>query len=512
MESYERVPYRGGTIQDTHPNQLAAIAWLHGLRAPSPKGGRVLELGCGRGSNLLSMAWSLPSARFVGIDTAATQIDEARERAARLGLDNVDFRVADIVDFEDGPFDYVLAHGVLSWVRREVQDALLQLCGRSLTDEGIAYISYNTLPGWRFRGGIRDLLRFHAEQREDPEEQVREARSVLELLAELSGDDGYGRLVRREAKATRRFPSWYLFHDHLAEQNEPFYFRDFVRRAGQVGLAYLADAEPAFMRAGPEALERLRSLSDDPIRVMQYEDHLLHRAFRSSLLVRAGRAPSLEPLHDRVRDLRVAGLTRPEDGSAPDLSSSELVAYTTPEKKRFRADAPVVKAALQVLFDAWPVSMPFDSLYQEARGLLGRMDSGNDEERDLLTRSLLEGFHSAIFRLTPLPERVAFRVGERPVAVPLARLQVAAGEPYVTNGMHALVELRPFTRALLAHLDGRDRAGVVEALVDDLRSGVLRIQSPDGEPIASPDLARKVLGSALDTQLERLARLALMTF
>jgi methyltransferase-like protein len=458
------------------------------------------------------MAWALPEARFVGIDTAASQVAEAKARAAEVGLENVEFRVTDILDFEDaeGSFDYVIAHGVLSWVPREVQDALLRICGRTLSENGVAFISYNTQPGWHVRGGIRDLLLFHTEVPAEPEAQIHEARAVLDLYAELSGDGPFGLLLQREAKQVRELTDWYLYHDHLADLNHPFYFREFMDRAREVGLQYLADAEPGFPRPRPEAKQRLYALSEDRIRALQYEDFLLNRAFRCSLLVQATRRPAPEPDADRIKDLWVSCLARPEDGSQADLSSHELVAYSTPEKKRFQVGAPIAKAALQILFERWPAATPFQALYREARQRLGRTDEGTAEERDLITSSFLEGFRNGFLYLIVRPGRFVAETSQRPVANPLARLQAVADEPWVTNGMHSQVKLSAFSRRLLAHLDGRDRAAVLDALEEDHWSGRLVLRSEDGESVEAPEVVRKALEVALDHHLSILTRFAML--
>ena len=88
---------------------------------------RVLELGCGRGGNVIPMALALPEAHFCGIDLSSRQVDEARELARSVGVTNLELRSMSFEDIEDsfGPFDYVICHGVYSWVPREIQESLL---------------------------------------------------------------------------------------------------------------------------------------------------------------------------------------------------------------------------------------------------------------------------------------------------------------------------------------------------------------------------------------------------
>ena len=157
---YDEVPYPGRAFAQTHPDRLATMATLYGLQPAPPSACRVLELGCGDGGNLLPMALALPESTFVGIDVAAGAIERARSLADDLDLENISFELLGIEHYEapPGSFDYVIAHGVYSWVPEQVRDDLLAVCGRLLSEHGVAYVSYNSMPGHRTRQTLRDML------------------------------------------------------------------------------------------------------------------------------------------------------------------------------------------------------------------------------------------------------------------------------------------------------------------------------------------------------------------
>lgn len=122
---------------------------------------RVLELGCGRGGNLVGLAATLPGATFLGVDHAPSQVADGVADAAALGLSNCEFRAVDIrhLELDLDPFDYIICHGVFSWVPLDVRDRILELNRALLAPGGIGFISFNTQPGWSARGMIRDVLR-----------------------------------------------------------------------------------------------------------------------------------------------------------------------------------------------------------------------------------------------------------------------------------------------------------------------------------------------------------------
>ena len=127
--SYDVVPYLDRSHYSTHPDRMATIGRLLGLEPAPVEQARVLELGCANGANLLPMAANLPGSTFVGVDYSARQIAKGQAALAELGLTNMTLRHASILDVDAGlgQFDYIIAHGVFSWVPPEVQDKIYAL-------------------------------------------------------------------------------------------------------------------------------------------------------------------------------------------------------------------------------------------------------------------------------------------------------------------------------------------------------------------------------------------------
>lgn len=107
------------------------------------------------------------------------QIEAGREMAVRVGVANVDLRVGDVAALDGalGKFDFIVAHGLLSWVPAAVREAIFHTCRRHLRPDGIAYLSYNAYPGWHLRGVLLEALQFHADLPGTPIERVRHARA-----------------------------------------------------------------------------------------------------------------------------------------------------------------------------------------------------------------------------------------------------------------------------------------------------------------------------------------------
>ena len=259
-DAYTEVPYPGLAFPQTHPDRLALLAILHGLDPAPPDRARVLEVGCADGLNLVAMAGHSPGLTAVGFDLVDPAL--GRAAAAQLGLANVTLEQADIADGRAwGEFDYVVAHGVYAWVPDAVRDALMALFARSLAPHGVAFVSYNALPGARLRTMLREMVLLHAGAATGLPERLDRARELYEFLAPWAENrpDAYGAVLATELERLRRLSKPVLAHDDLGERYEPVWLRDVAAHASRHGLRYLADAEPARAARRPPAAGRGRA-------------------------------------------------------------------------------------------------------------------------------------------------------------------------------------------------------------------------------------------------------------
>ncbi|MEI9894034.1 MAG: class I SAM-dependent methyltransferase [Chthoniobacter sp.] len=241
--AYDALPYHHGSVPETHPARLGAIARMLGIDAAPPDRCRVLEFGCAEGMNLLPLAERLPGSTFVGVDFSPVQVRTAEQARVAAGINNARFVCADIRTFEPeaGAFDYVIAHGVYSWVPAEVRERLLALCARALAPAGVAYVSYNVYPAWGMLGGLRAMLRAEMAGAEDPPAHL--ARLFPLLQKAFAGDSSpYATWMREELALMQAKPLALLMHDDLAPDNDPVTFLEFTAHAARHGLSYLAEA------------------------------------------------------------------------------------------------------------------------------------------------------------------------------------------------------------------------------------------------------------------------------
>jgi len=467
--SYDEFPYQSVPLRQTHPDHLATVASLFGFDAPDVARARVLEIGCGSGGNLIPMAASYPGSPFVGIDLSAVQIAHGTTEIEALGLRNIRLKAIDVMAFDqaEGAFDYIIAHGIYSWVPAPVQDRILALCASLLAADGIAFVSYNTLPGWRMLSTVREAMLYHTRDVEDPQARIAKARATLDFLAEAvpERDSAYGRLLRLAAEHIRQKPDYYVLHEYLEEANEAAYFERFVERIGARGLRYLGDSDVRTMLpiGLPSKVEAtLNRIAPGLIRREQFLDFLKSRSFRQSLLIRAGAALDRKLSAARVMALRVAAPVQ-RDATPVDLASDRAETFRFADGRSVEASSRIVKSALVVLAAQWPLPIPFDRLHQEAAAAIGGGAQHTPAERDLLAAEILRlhvGGAAELHRAVPPFVLIA---GPRPEASAIARRDAPRGAASA-NLRHEPIVLREGERALLPLLDGtRTRAEIAAA-------------------------------------------------
>jgi methyltransferase-like protein/2-polyprenyl-3-methyl-5-hydroxy-6-metoxy-1,4-benzoquinol methylase len=514
VEPYDEIPYPSYVHNQTHPDRLAVIGTLLGM-CPAPVDHcRVLELGCGDGSNLIPMAMSLGESEFIGIDRAALPIQKGMEAIACLGLKNVSLKHLDLLDMpaDSGDFDYVIAHGLYAWVPDRVKDKIMSICRSHLKPQGIAFISYNAYPGSHISDMLRNMLLFHLRNIRGPKQRITQSIAFLKFLAESqTASDNYSALLKDELNHTMEFEPALLYHDRIGAVNTPVYFFQFVEHAAQYGLKFVGEADFSESQSHiypPETVRLLaRMAAESVILKEQYLDFLKCRRFRQTLLCHS-EVKLAEKADSRCIDkMYVASRAQPVGGFV-DLSSGKLAEFVGPRAGKVTTDYPLAKAALSHLAKIYPQSIAFSRLLATARETIGETDDEN-KNAETLSEILLQIYATGILELYTRPANYVEKAGERPMASRLARFEIEH-ETVVTNLRHTSVEVTDeIGRQLLKLLDGtRTRA----MLLDDLAAMVSAAAGgPDksGTPLPENRI-RELLAAELEINLQKLAKLALL--
>lgn len=518
--SYNEVPYECNPYPQTHPDRLAAIAKFFSLSPARVENCQVLEIGCASGNNLIPMAVNLKNSSFLGIDLSETQINTGRQFASTLGLKNLELRCQNLADFSDkeGKYDYILAHGVFSWVPGEARKRLLEICKRNLAPGGIAYVSYNVLPGWHMRGMIRDMMRFHAQKFSQSAVKIAQSRALLEFLARSIQDEKnpYGIFLKSEVELMRDQNDAYLFHEHLEDTNQPMYFHEFAQMAQAEGLKYLGDSDLRTMGVADMSLETRQMLATTGslLDTEQYLDFLRNRMFRMSLLVHENVEPSYQVQSRRVEEFHLASSLVPEP--AGDLLSTSPLKFHCFGMAAVNLTEPFMKAALVALHEQWPGTLSLEELLSQASAKIGLQPPQPGQARE----NLIQQLGGALFSYyTSLPMGAvelftraipgAPAPSAKPRAYPLARAQ-AAFTKAVTNSRHQVFHMGDFEHRLLTWLDGaRNTSDILEQLTGLVQNQSISIHE-GGLLVTDGEKAKEFLRTRLELTLQLLGKNALL--
>jgi SAM-dependent methyltransferase len=505
--SYDAMPYESFPHVRLQPARIAAAALWFGLSAASAAKARTLEIGCASGGHLIPLAAAWPQAQFLGVDLSSAQIAAGEERIERLGLANIALRAGslDEIGGADGIFDFIICHGVYSWIPEPLREDLLRVISERLAPDGVAAVSFNVLPGWRLFQIARDSLLLHAGLQKDARANAAKARELFEALSLESNDShSYGRFWRDEARRMAAGGDAYITHEIFEDHNAPLTFSDFCRALDRHSLAYLsecnvsANSEASIAAAGAAKIRAL-SRGDDRTRE-QYIDIFSGRAFREALVVHAARASRIE-----------RGIPRERLGAFHFVAPLSLkLRPPTADDQVWRAGdgnegIAVEDAAAAEAIGRLIARLPRSSRLEDLAPAATTEPAVRLRIADALGRLVAFG-HCAVSTESVL---CATRLADRPRAWRLAANDAVVGDA-TASLRHASVRLEALQRLFLPLLDGtRTRDDLLAYALDLADSGTLRIGGPEG-PVEGREEVAARLARATDRCLESLVRLGLL--
>lgn len=484
--AYDQVPYLSYAYPDSHPDHIAVVARLMGMTPPPVEHCRVLEIGCASGGNLIPMAYGLPNSEFLGVDLSKVQISAGQEVIRKLELKNIHLEVMDIMDLAGGTekFDYIIAHGVYSWVPDLVRMKLMEIIAHNLSENGAAFVSFNAYPGWHNQEIVRDMLRYHVRNTADPKEKVDRARAWLRFMANNIQPDEthfndfiklFEKKVNRDEEGAGGIHDSFLLHDHLEESNHPVYFYEFMEQAQQAGLQYVGDSEFETMMVEhlpAEVAKTLEAASTSSIELEQYMDFWKNRSFRRSILCHQKNTLSRLVSPSTIKDFYCISNAASADANVDYYGDGEVVFHAV-DGAKMSLTIPIVKTAFQILNEKSPRMVSFWELLKMSQARLHSVDDGKHSQQqysdeDLLASGLLKAFSysSSLVDFSTCGLSGVDGLSVRPRASRLARLQALEGS-MVVNLRHRQVNLDEVNRLLIGYLDGeRDLPSVIRLFLD----------------------------------------------
>ncbi len=422
---YDEVPYSSFTFPQTRPDRLASLGTYFGMQPAPPEKCRVLELGCGDGTNLISFAYILPDSRFVGLDLGQRHIDDAKNAAGELELSNLEFHCEDVMNVTRerfGEFDYIITHGLFSWVPDEVRAKILDIYSECLTPHGVGHISFNAYPGCKTREMLWDMMKYYTSAIDDPMQKVAGGVQYLNFLNFASEKEtAYQTLINSELSQYSQRTAENIFHDDFSPLNQPFYFHEFAAMLAENGLQFLSEVDAFWTESQlrPEIAAKLDELGDDVIKREQYTDFIKGRPFRSSLVCRDSVKLDRDPPPAIMRSFYLASQLEPESGQ-PDIRSNTSEKFKAPNGTTTEIDDPWTKAAVLYLQSIWSSSASFDEVVEQSANRTGP----DTFDADALAAHLLELFKKGFIYLHKFKPTFPTEASEKPTASRFVQWQI----------------------------------------------------------------------------------------
>lgn len=517
--SYDELPYESYVYKTTHPDHLYVVGKLFGMNPPDFATARVLELGCASGGNLFPYAVRYPKSKCIGIDLSVEEINEGNRIRKEMGLKNAELMQKNIMEIgkDFGTFDYIICHGVFSWVPDEVRDRILVLCRDNLSKNGMAFISYNAYPGWHFTGAVRNIMKYHAGLFKTPQEKVMQVRALLNFLSDNmpAGNAAVKQVIDSERETFAKVNDTYIYHDHLSGVNNPYYLHEFADMLAGHDLQYVGDTNvnTMYLKNMGDAVSRQLSKIPDIVRQEQYMDFLNNRRFRMSIVTHKDVTLNRNVDPARIMDFYLTAKYRPETND-PDITK-EINFKKAESGGHFKTTEPPASAFFMALFEAGKMPVGVDDLVKQTLKKLKEKGQDGDEQkvRAIVLQLGMEFAFSGLVELHASPIGAVRSVSKKPVAYAVAR-QEAKDRPerkHLTCAYHETVNTDRFVNRLLFLCDGKhDAKDMAEKMLDVIRKGEVTLLDASGTPLASSALAPDKVSEMVEKSLERFASAGLL--
>ena len=357
------VPYSAGFYPELSPAYLSLLAVLLGVRPPiaDEREFTYCELGCGRGLGPLLLAAANPHGRFHAYDFNASQMTQAGALAERAGLANVQFDArsfADLAASADGAapasFDLIVLHGVYSWVGEVNRRHIARFLRDRLKPGGLAYVSYNCMPGWAAFTPVQRLLRELVIRRPGRTDEIAvAARGFVNALAARGARYfAANSSVERYLEHLGEKDGSYLAHEYVNEHWDAFYHLDVAREMAEAELEYLGSATVSDNVVGLSVPPEIAAMfaGADPGMAETIKDFSANRRFRRDLFSREPKRLSSSQFAAEVARMRFMLAVEPDSAtttlmtSAGELKANESIVEPMLERLK-TGDAAVAELA-----------------------------------------------------------------------------------------------------------------------------------------------------------------------
>jgi methyltransferase-like protein/SAM-dependent methyltransferase len=474
VQHYNEQPYESYAFPNSRPSHISTVSNLIGFKSISCENARVLEIGCASGGNIIPMAAHNPNAEFIAFDITQTQIDLANQKVEELGLKNIKFLCLDLNELPDlGKFDYIIAHGVHSWIPKELQPVLMKQIKNLLSTQGLAYVSYNTFPGWHYQQVVRNAMLFAGKEKNSATEKQDAGEFMLKILKSTNNNTPhYGDLMKAtldlidDSELGKH--SYYIGHEYLDTFNNPTYFTDFIASANENNLSYVTDAQihSMFHPLSQDTLHDLyKIIGNDRIKYEQSLDFIKNRSFRQSIIAHSDACHDITGViqNDEIANLYFCGKFSYVN---TDIHGNKIYEYTdiTGNRRNFNAVIEFSDIVYEYINSQYPRFVAYSELEQHicSKNNLKYIDEETNQKLIYSLLLLIQGNFSEYSNFPPS----LVPISSKPKVDDYIRMVIKYQAVCLATPCNYNMRTGPLDRATISLLDGSRTIDEVYAILE----------------------------------------------
>lgn len=516
------LPLESFTSITSNIGHIAARASLFGIPVVTTKP-RILEIGCGFASNILSFLAQNPDAEVVAIDIDAGVVEAAKKRAESMGIKNVDFRVASIMDIDGsyGKFDYIIAHNVYSKLTNDVRDKFIEVCATNSNPHCVCYANYLAKPAWTSIKSVADLMKYHASFFATKEEGVAQAVLSVKFVIDAIQSSGaageisyYGKMLMNELSIIQNMKVKDLEDTYLS-YNRAYYLHQFIREIKKHNMDYLCDSSlyGVYLNNFPQAIVDILQPIGDRVRVEQYLDFIRNTRVKSSIFVPQGNNISLTISTTNLSNSKLfARFSIAEEFSEDKVSNPDLqMKFLGYNGVSISTASPTLKCLMYVMYEAHRKPLTLNELLELCAIKCPSLEFAN--KLDVVGLDMMNLIFSEVVDIVMFNYDSCNTVSEKPKCFDLAIIQAKENDLWVSNVLNEGISLDKFSSILITSADGtRTVDDLVDVVCSSISSGELVVNIGD-QAVSAQEVGSKYRNSVKElvvNALDRFYRVGLM--
>ncbi|MGI0481656.1 class I SAM-dependent methyltransferase [Geminocystis sp. CENA526] len=414
------INYTYGFYGELSPLKLSLATAIKSIHPPDlEESFNYCELACGRGYTTNLLASCYPHAQFYANDFNPNHIHEAQKLAQSAGSQNVHFFDDSFSEFieQDLPsFDFIVLHGIYSWITAENRQAIVNFIRKKLKVGGLVYISYNALPGWATAMPMQGLMiRYRQHSSEPILESIENALNFTgQLLEANAGYFTQNPALKSRYENLKQQNRHYLAHEYFNEEWNSFYFDQVAQELEEAKLNFVGSAQVIdyvdILNLSETAQQQLKQIKDATYREV-VRDFFLNTQFRRDIFAR-GQLSMTPPQHIKVIENIRYALIVPLN--AVKLDHTFIVGNVTLQKEIYTPICELLAESsltMKELHDNPRLnSTPINNLYQALIVLtgIGYVHPAVDEETCQQRQQFTNGFNIAVIEKAFVSDEMNF--------------------------------------------------------------------------------------------------------